>query len=397
MGHASLVASLRDHDRIQVREVIMAVGPDFTCTKTVNHILWTMSLNAKTSWVGFGAYLWNVRLVRSLVRQLRYRGFKGRIVIGGPSVTYLDGGLEQAFPGADFFIRGYAEVALPALILGGGSCNLPKGVSRSGASDLGLIASPSLADLKSPILTGVSGLVGSDGLARLETKRGCPGNCSFCQHNGGSPGCKEYPLARIRSEVEALVAAGVKRLKIVDPQFNIHGTNYLEVLRLLLEFGFKGDLTVEGRMESTTPKFVELCAKLGATVKYGLQTAVAGEELPINRHNSKPAMERAAAMHHALGVPFSLSVMFGLPLQTPASFRTTLDYAGHLRPSELEAFLLEVYPGTALDRDRSKWGLIVSEGHLPQVLSTATASAENIREMARMAEAARASYLQKAA
>eukprot|EP00750_Incisomonas_marina_P026000 INCI5851.1.p2 GENE.INCI5851.1~~INCI5851.1.p2 ORF type:complete len:139 (-),score=6.27 INCI5851.1:225-641(-) len=82
---------------------------------------------------------WRVRLERAICagicEALWQAKFPGRIGIAGPQVSYVDvaGQLEQYYPLADMFVRGYAEEAIGAIARGETKC---RGVHMAGAPDL---------------------------------------------------------------------------------------------------------------------------------------------------------------------------------------------------------------------------------------------------------------------
>lgn len=57
--------------------------------------------------VALGSFVWSERHVQEITRILNERGFPGRIMLGGPQVSYAEAGmLEVAYPYADIFVRG---------------------------------------------------------------------------------------------------------------------------------------------------------------------------------------------------------------------------------------------------------------------------------------------------
>lgn len=57
--------------------------------------------------VALGSFVWNEGHVYKISRILKERDFPGRLMLGGPQVSYAEAGmLELAYPFADVFIRG---------------------------------------------------------------------------------------------------------------------------------------------------------------------------------------------------------------------------------------------------------------------------------------------------
>lgn len=103
----------------------------------------------------------------------------GKIIIGGPQISYLKSNLDKFYPDADIFIRGYAEQALTRYMLSSDQLPNIKGVHYAKEPDLSQSANSDFDELPSPFLNG---LINAQNFIRWETQRGCPFRCSFCQH-----------------------------------------------------------------------------------------------------------------------------------------------------------------------------------------------------------------------
>jgi radical SAM superfamily enzyme YgiQ (UPF0313 family) len=68
--------------------------------------------------IAIGAFVWNEGTVKPVLNDLENNHFPGRIILGGPQVSYVkkEKELERFYPQATTFIRGYAEKALVELM-----------------------------------------------------------------------------------------------------------------------------------------------------------------------------------------------------------------------------------------------------------------------------------------
>ena len=71
-----------------------------------------MANATEKSYFGLGAYVWNENCVQTILKRLRNEGFPGKVILGGPQISYSGRGLEKYYPNADIFVRGYAEQAI---------------------------------------------------------------------------------------------------------------------------------------------------------------------------------------------------------------------------------------------------------------------------------------------
>ena len=324
--------------------------------------------------LGIGVYIWNDEVVRALLKELRNKGFDGKIVLGGPQISFLEAGRpEKEYPEADLFLRGYAEESLPQSILTG---VVPCEFSTC-----------RLKDLPSPILEKVQDL--SPGrFMHWETQRGCPFSCSFCQYrnpvNGKS--LKYFSWDRIRQEIRMIVDAGVADIKIVDPIFH-HNPLANELLNELKRLEYTGKIACECRFETIKDEFLNACERLNITLDFGLQTVIKQEWMEIKRPNNLKKIEATIHTLHQRGLKFTASIIYGLPLQTLESFQKTVDFCHSHSIPRILAFPLCVYPGTELEKDQNRWGLEVElvDG-FPTVVKSNTMSRADNRKMKEIAD-----------
>lgn len=115
-----------------------------------------------------------------------------------------------------------------------------QGVHYANQPDLKLSATADLNKLPSPFLMGV---IPPQRFIRWETQRGCLFRCSFCQHSEAEPRTKrrKFSINRINEEINWIASSPALDIAVLDPNFN-SGPNYLEILNLLLEKRYAGQL-----------------------------------------------------------------------------------------------------------------------------------------------------------
>ncbi|RYZ17001.1 MAG: B12-binding domain-containing radical SAM protein, partial [Myxococcaceae bacterium] len=246
LGHASIVAALR-RAQVEVRAFSFPVNhADFDEERLLATLLEeTRGVEPGQVDVGIGVYVWNDRVVKRLLSALRRAGFRGRIVLGGPQISYAAAGLEQLYPEATAFVRGYGEEAMVSLASSSAPITF-SGVHWAGQPDAMLQAQARLDALASPFLDNVLELSGGQRFIRWETQRGCPFRCSFCQHReaGSRLRRRDLPLDRLEREMELFVRSGVDDIAVLDPLFNL-GDHALSVLRGFQRLHYRGRLSLQ--------------------------------------------------------------------------------------------------------------------------------------------------------
>jgi len=396
LGHASIIANLNAHHIQPIQKSWSVNHSDFNVNEVVDYIL---SQNTKKNDLAIGAFVWNEPYVQNILKVLKQKQFAGRIILGGPQISYVKENLESYYPHAHVFIRGYAEDALLKLIQSNESNPIISGVHYAGEPDLGLSANTDIEQLPSPYLNGI---IKPQSFIRWETQRGCPFRCSFCQHRESDVSMTRRQLSqsRIMQEIDWIIAHPIiNDIAVLDPTFN-SGSNYLEILHRFLDKGFTGKLSLQCRMEMVSKEFLDVIEelnKMGTTVlEFGLQTIHKNEQRVIQRPNNMKQVERVLAETKKRNIPIEVSLIFGLPQQTVESFKASIDFCKAHEVPVIYAFPLMLLRGTPLDEQKQSLGLLESsdinldipriQQAIPHVISSPTFSYEEWQEMASLAE-----------
>ncbi len=381
LGHASLHARLAADPGVDVVPVSYAVNvAGFDRRALLADVLRAASSGAD---IAVGVYIWNEGVVQWLLPALRQAGFVGRIILGGPQITYAPAGVLAVYPDADVIIRGYAEDAVATIVQHpeGGAI---KGVTGRGAPDSIDPAATDLLSLPSPILTGIAPI---QPFMRWETQRGCIYSCSFCQHRETGARLRQRVLAdgRIAAEVDVLVSGGAREIAVLDPIFHTNPAA-VDILGRFAARGYSGRLSLQSRFESIDDAFLDACSEVQVRLEFGLQTVHRTEMTAVNRMNNLGAADAVIAKLHARGIAFEVSLIYGLPTQTLASFKESVRWCLDRGVPVLRAFPLMLLRGTGLDRDRHRWGLVESADAIPVVVESDSFSRVEWEQMGMIAD-----------
>ena len=357
LGAASIVSHLRSHN-VDVAPLSYNVNyPQFD-TDVIVHDIFASNPNEHTL-LGIGAFIWNETNLQDILSKLHRYKFPGKILLGGPQVSYATSNLEEYYPLVDIFCRGYAEDAVLKLITSSTTDEpFPTigGIVYKGLPDMKQQATCNLETLPSPFLNGT---IPPQKFLRWETQRGCPFRCSFCQHRESdlptaSSLQTRQPLKNSRIlEVEWLTKEKITDIAVIDPTFN-SGPNYLKVMNSFIHHQFQGKLALQCRFEMIKDDFLEKVAHLtllGARVvlEFGLQTIIKNEAKAIQRPNQMKKVEDTIAKLKAMDIEYEVSLIFGLPLQTLSSFVESVNFCLSRGVPIVKAWPLMILRGTPLD------------------------------------------------
>lgn len=176
---------------------------------------------------GFSCYLWNENYCLELARRIKQRWPKVMIVFGGAQVSGRM--LQHEF--IDVLIMREGEQTFLEVLR----------QRQQGLVPPKLVSSPRLQDLDipSPYLTGVfDSIVDQNPDAvwamTLETNRGCPYACTFCDWGGVTYSkIKRFSLQRVVAELEWAAENRVAYIFCADANFGIFRERDLEIARIM--------------------------------------------------------------------------------------------------------------------------------------------------------------------
>lgn len=395
LAQLSILANLQRHNLNVIHKSWSVNDPKFDIKEVIKFV--NLHINECTD-IALGAYIWHEPHTQELLRALK-ENFKGRIILGGPQVSYVKKGIEDFYQQAHVFIRGYAEEALAQLLLSDKEQPPIVGIHYAGQADAGLSAKASLEQLPSPFLYG---LIKPGKFIRWETQRGCPFRCAFCQHRESDISMvrRQFSSSRIMDEIDWILANPIiQDIAVLDPIFN-SGPLYLAILKKYIEGKYTGKIALQCRLEMVTDDFLNAVETLNQTahvvLEFGLQTIHRKEAQAVERPNNMQKVRHILTETRKRNIATEVSLIFGLPHQTLNSFLETIQFCKDLEVPTIYAYPLMLLRGTPLYEKKNALGLIESsdnnlridriQENIPVVISSPSFSYEEWQKMATAAE-----------
>jgi len=318
--------------------------------------------------IGFSCYLWNSGVFLPALKAVREALPGAMIVLGGPDVYPQAREVLEAHPEVDVVVLGEAEIVFPRLLaarLDGGSWRELPGMAyiRDGAFFQNPEAAPiaDLDSLPSPILSGALTLPEDTTRVTLETSRGCPFDCSFCDWPGRGRKPRTRSVDRVIAELEYVVARA-KNLFIVqfaDSDIFLDKSRAKELLERARELlaGSSVILYMElylGRLDEELMRAVDFP---NALLSAGVQTATPEALKTMNRffHREKIAEVVRGLRVRAPTTRLSLEIIYPLPGDTYDGFLDTYEWTLSLRPEIIGAYPALVLPGADMGRHPERY------------------------------------------
>ncbi len=335
--------------------------------------------------LGIGVYVWNNLAVGTLVRDLRSKGFRGKIVLGGPEISYATDDLPSEFVGADYFVKGEGEVAFEEILRateeGRVACG-PGIFTANSASFEGQAHLPKGVEPVQPqSVPELLPLIVKNGFGRIEFQRGCIYGCTFCAFPFKDRAFQKTGLGSITTDLRNLRSSGVRELAILDPVFFVDKSRALDILRALEQELPRVRLEIQSRLEHLDVVLIEQLAKMNVLLECGVQSLDPVVERAIKRAGDPRTIEESLQRLHQRGIAFETHLIFGLPFQTLESLLSDIDYLLRFQPKRLRLFPLLDHRGTELSaqtRTTFKGRLTFADTFPRQVVETEWMSREEI-------------------
>lgn len=133
-------------------------------------------------------------------------------------------------------------------------------------------------------------------------------------------------------------------------------------------------------------EFLRVQSSLRCKLEFGLQTAQREEMQFIERTNNLARCETVFGVLKAAGCYIEISLIYGLPGQTLASFQQSVDYARRYATA-VRAFPLLLLRGTQLHARRTELALEEDDSTIPRVVASPTFSRADHARMEEIATA----------
>lgn len=307
---------------------------------------------ARPDMIGFSVYAWNRALATATAHQLKKNSPETILFCGGPEATADQQRLLGQAPW-DFLVHGEGEVPLievvRKIVIGESWAKTPGTavLAQGGLKSFSAPASIDLESLPSPLLAGEIDPVKYPGML-WQIARGCSFGCDFCFDGGGSRTVRRFPLERIKAELHWFTKNGVGQVFVLDSTFNSDRERAVTILKLIRKIAPQIHFHFEVRSEFLDREQSALFAAITCSLQIGLQSADPFVLKQSGRSFNRADFTAKVALLNNSGAVFGFDLIYGLPGDTLAGFKNSLDFALGLYPNHLDIFPLALLPGTVL-------------------------------------------------
>lgn len=320
--------------------------------------------------IGFTIYVWNIERSKYLASEIKKR-LNVKIIFGGPEITPDNPLIHGEM--VDCVVFGEGELAFIQLMQD--QQLWAKGHHSAPAGSIFQTA-------KNPYVSGILSPEVEDMMA-IETQRGCPYRCGYCNYNKALSKVTVVPDHLIVDSFRWATDHGISEVFLLDPSLNTR-PNLQVLMKKFAEVNSerKTALLSEIRAESVSSEDAVLFAKAGVSeFEIGLQTIHPEALKLMNRPTDLKKFCLGIKNLQQVGIKTKIDLMIGLPGDTLEGFKSTVDFVADQQMHEdIQIFFLSVLPGTEFRKNSTKLGLRYDLRPPYQIFETPTFSQEEMRE-----------------
>ena len=186
--------------------------------------------------------------------------------------------------------------------------------------------------------------------ATIVTTRGCPYQCTFCDQGVFGNKFRTRSVTNIVDEIETLVEQyGVRGINILDDLFTLTSDRVIAFCHELISRKLKIAWTCLNRADRVNIEMLKIMKKAGCwQICYGIES---GNQMVLNTVNKDETLEtiaKAVQLTHESKINVWGLFMIGLPGETEASIRDTIQFAKRLPFDRAQLFITQPFPGSEL-------------------------------------------------
>lgn len=344
--------------------------------------------------IAFSCYIWNIREVLSLVREL------GKILpsvplwLGGPEASYKADELLRSYPELTGIMIGEGEETFSELLCyyeeKNGNLADIRGIAFRNGEKIFHTEERELTDLnKLPFLYDDLSLF-ENKIIYYESSRGCPFRCSYCLSSIDKR-VRLKDISVVKRELKFFLEHKVPQVKFIDRTFNCSHDHAMEIWRFIKEhdngvtnfhFEIAADLLNGAELDllnTLRPGAVQM--------EIGVQTVNEKTIKEIRRVMDVDKLEAVVKrLHGGKNIHIHLDLIAGLPFEDYESFRNSFNRVYAMKPEQLQLGFLKVLSGSYMEEKSKDYGLLYTENPPYEVLATKWLSFEDICRLKQVEE-----------
>lgn len=350
---------------------------EYTINQYVEEILQDI-YKKKPDLIAFSCYIWNIRHIRELVRELRKVLPEVPIWLGGPEASYDAEGLLKNYPEVTGVLVGEGEESFYQLcrFYNGKLESLDEVNGIAYRKEEKIVVKPYafVKDLSSLKFAYEDFRDFEHKIIYYESSRGCPFSCSYCL-SSIDKSVRFRSLEQVKKELQIFIDAKVPQVKFVDRTFNCKVSHAMAIWQYIYEHdngitNFHFEVAADLITEEELALFAKMRKGL-IQLEIGVQSTNEDTICEIRRKmDFDKVAELVTRIKKMENIHQHLDLIAGLPNENYESFGKSFDDVFSLQPEQLQLGFLKVLKGSYMYENREAYGLVYRSEPPYEVLST---------------------------
>lgn len=315
----------------------------------------------------FSVYIWNFNYSVKLAKLIKEKYPECKIIFGGHHVPFDCAGFFEEHPFIDIIVRGEGEIICGEILQGKELSeidNIAYNVQGMTIINKVKFTNIDLNTFPSPYLTGIFDDILNlpyDFTASLETNRGCPFGCAYCDWGSSKTSPKRlrfFNQERVFQEIEWFGKNKIGFLLGCDSNFGIAKNDILYtdfLIKTRIKYGYPKKFRVCYTKNSNEVVF-DINSKLN---KYGMSKGATLSVQSLNSETLKTVgrvnlterdFQYLLNKYNRFSIPTYTEIILGLPMETLETFKQglcrLLEYGQH---SSIVIYQCQVYPNSEIN------------------------------------------------
>jgi radical SAM superfamily enzyme YgiQ (UPF0313 family) len=317
----------------------------------------------------FSVYIWNARIIRSLVSDCARLCPDASIILGGPEAGYNPDHW-ISLPNVTTVIRGAGETAVREL------------AKYNFETDKKILERPNPPFDEIPFPYHAHDFSELNGhYLYYESSRGCPFSCSYCISSRSDHNLEFRDVKKVVSEIESITAHNPFLIKFVDRSFNADQERARIIWKNLISHSGQTRYHFEIHPSLLEEDDFSLLESVPAGLfqfEIGIQSVHDNTLREIGRPLDWTSVRQNIARIIAMGnIHIHLDMIAGLPLENMAAVAHSFDEIISLGADHFQLGFLKLLPGTLMRERAGEYGMIATSEPPYQVLQTKWLSRED--------------------
>ena len=378
------------HTSLAIRYLRECVPGSEILELTINHQLLDILgeiYDKRPDVLGIACYIWNIELVKKLLRLLPKVMPELVIICGGPEVSYETEQFMKEFKVVGAVIRGEGEETVRRLSAQGfAPSDMPGLAWRAADGSLHIGRDVTVADLNTVPFAYHGGELDTlkERILYYETSRGCPFSCAYCL-SCATKGVRFLPLERVFHELDTFVEHDVRQVKFVDRTFNAKKTHFMPILEHILAYpedvrtNFHFEVAID-YIDEEALRVLNAMPRGRVQLEIGIQSTNERTLTAVSRVNDweqiKSHIKRLLAPHN---MHLHADLIIGLPGEGMDSFHRSFNDVYALHVDMLQLGFLQFLKGASMMELVDRYGYAYMDMAPYEVLRSDALSYDDIR------------------